>query len=95
MGSGVLRELWGDVPTIMVTAKQWGEILTKYPIAADIKCDGSIKGYQAPGQPGALVFRHRNGKMFRHYVDHPKWLAATAAGDLINITDQELRKTGS
>lgn len=82
---------WSGVPVKHLTAQQWGESLLKTPVIADIHCDSRTQPFQSTGEPGSLVFVHRNGQTFRHYVDDPGFENAIKGVPVKSVSPQELQ----
>ena len=72
-------------------AQQWNSLLSKFPVVGDIHCNGRTRLYAPSGEPGAIVFRHRDGKYYRHYVDNIKFFSAIG-GNPIPISADEFRQ---
>jgi hypothetical protein len=91
LGCMDLRKLWGSVPTKGLSSASFNSVLQSNPVVADIPCDGRVRAYAPKGEPGALVFKHRNGEFCRHYVNSREWLTATRAGGEIPISAAQFR----
>jgi hypothetical protein len=79
LGCVELDSLWSAIPHQTVDAATWDTMLAKNRVVGDIRCDGQYTQvyYHSEGPPvGALVFSHRDGRVFRHYVDNPGWPSA-------------------
>ncbi len=100
LGCPALQNLWSVVyvqgrKTTKVTtvdSKQYSEAQKKYPLAATLPCDGSVQGYLPIGESGVLVIKHRDGKLYRHYVDDMEWMTAIRAKSPASITPEELKQ---
>jgi hypothetical protein len=91
LGCMRLRKLWGSVPTKPLNAASFRSVLDSYPIVADIPCNANVRAYAPKGEPGALVFKNRDGQLCRHYVDNLEWFTATRAGGEIEISAEQFR----
>jgi hypothetical protein len=92
LGCMRLRNLWSSVPTKSLSSDSFRGILDSYPIVADIPCNGNVRAYAPKGEPGALVFKNRDGQLCRHYVNSTDWFVTTRAGGEIPITAQQFRQ---
>jgi len=100
LGCPALQNLWSVVydqgrKTTKVTtvdSKQYSETQKKYPVVAVLPCDGSVQGYLPIGESGVLVIKHRDGKLYRHYVDDMEWMTAIRAKSPVSITPEELEQ---
>lgn len=78
-------------PIVQVkTTSQWNSTLTKFPVVGDIHCDSRTRLYAPSGEPGAIVFKHRDGKYYRHYVSSPEFFSAIG-GNPVPISASDFR----
>ena len=91
LGCMELRKLWGSVPTKVLSSASFRSVIQSNPVVADIPCDGRVRAYAPKGEPGALVFKYRNGESCRHYVNSGEWLTVTRAGGEIPISAAQFR----
>ena len=89
LGCSKLAEAFGG-QVVSLDSKQWGKFLSKFPVAGDIHCDGRTTLYAPEGEPGAIVFSHRNGQYYRHYVSSPLFFEAIG-GNPVPITAPQFR----
>lgn len=89
LGCSKLAEAFGG-QTISLDSVEWGKFLSKFPVAGDIHCNGRTILYAPEGEPGAIVFRHRNGQYYRHYVSSPLFFEAIG-GNPIPISAPKFR----
>lgn len=89
LGCPKLAEAFGS-QTVRLSSSQWNNFLSKFPVVGDIHCDGRTTLYAPEGEPGAMVFRHRDGSYYRHYVSSPLFFEAVG-GNPVPISAPEFR----
>jgi hypothetical protein len=90
LGCPGFRNLWRRVPVQRaVSSAVFNNIVSANPIVADIPCNGSVNSYAPSGEPGALVFRHRDGQSYRHYINSLDFVKTVGGGNLIPISREE------
>ena len=89
LGCPKLAEAFGG-QTVQLSSKQWNNFLSKFPVVGDIHCNSRTTLYLPEGEPGAIVFRHRDGEYYRHYVSSPLFFEAIG-GNPIPISAPEFR----
>jgi hypothetical protein len=90
IGCAKFRSVWSKVPVQRaVSSAVFNTIVNTNPVVADIPCNGSVDPYAPSGEPGALVFQHRDGKYYRHYIDSLDFVKTLGGGDLIKISRED------
>ncbi|UBF25012.1 hypothetical protein K9N68_25745 [Kovacikia minuta CCNUW1] len=100
LGCPALQNLWSVVysqgrkttKVATVNLRRYTDTKKRYPVVADLPCDGSVQSYLPVGESAALVIKHRDGKFYRHYVDDTEWMKAIRAKSPISITPEELKQ---
>ena len=92
LGCVELAQRWSAVPVRRLSPQEWDEMLTKAPIVADVYCNTNTQVFNSLGEPGALVFKHRDGRIFRHYVSDPGWVSAIKGVTVQTVTPQKLQE---
>lgn len=71
-----LAEQWNAVEHRNLSPAEYAALTapTQYPVVADVYCDARVtKFFGPPNTPGGLIFPHRDGKIYVHYVDVPEF----------------------
>jgi hypothetical protein len=90
LGCPGFRSLWKKVPVQQaVSSAVFNRIVSANPIVADIPCNGSVNPYAPSGEPGALVFSHRDGQYYRHYINSLDFVKTVGGGELIQISREK------
>ncbi|MGA7935922.1 MAG: hypothetical protein WCA35_20385 [Kovacikia sp.] len=98
LGCPALQNLWSVVyhqgkkttKVATVNLKRYTDTQKRFPVVADLLCDGSVQSYFPVGESGVLVIKHRDGKLYRHYIDSPEWIKSIRAQSPLSITSQKL-----
>ncbi len=94
LGCPAIRNMWIKRGTIRLSPRKYGEIITKNPVVADLRCNGSIKAYNLSDErPPLLLIEHRNGVYHRHYFDGLGFMRALRTGNAIPYDGTSFRST--
>jgi hypothetical protein len=100
LGCPALQNLWSviyqqgrkTIKVATVNLKRYTDTKKRFPVVADLPCDGSVQSYLPVGESGVLVIKHRDGKLYRHYIDDTEWVKAIRAKSPVSITPEELKQ---
>ena len=83
LGCPEIRDAWGVTNRRDVSSGEFNRILNENPVVADLPCDGSIQHIKLSDEgPHLLWIRHRNGKLYRHYINSTKFPNALRSGQV-------------
>ena len=95
IGCPAVSALFGRNSTV-VSGDNWSKIVETNPVAADLRCDGSVKAYvDEASEQRYIVLKHRDGEVYRHKVDSAVWFIAFKAGDPTRASQAEMEKVAA